>query len=192
MRAKNDESTDTLEEDVIHTTRRGDLTSPGFDDLFFPALGDARLEKDDAPRTDPSANEASPRTTTALRQRLQRRPSSRPKYLIGLTTSAGFGDQFKRVSTYAAMARELNRTLVMWPVFTSPHYDLGGSGPDARGPLFFDLCTSASAETGSPTARTGSCRIATRRYRDACATSRCHTRIRASPATASAWTCNFP
>ena len=36
------------------------------------------------------------------------------------------------------MARELNRTLVMWPVFTSPHYDLDGSGPDARGPLFFD------------------------------------------------------
>ena len=26
----------------------------------------------------------------------------------------------------------------MWPVFTSPHYDLDGSGPDARGPLFFD------------------------------------------------------
>ena len=138
-RAKNDESTDTLEEDVIHTTRHGDLTSPGFDDLFFPALGDARLEKDDAPRTDPSANEASPRTTTASPLAAsERRPSSRPKYLIGLTTSAGFGDQFKRVSTYAAMARELNRTLVVWPVFTSPHYDLDGSGPDARGPLFFD------------------------------------------------------
>ena len=138
-RAKNDESTDTLEEDVIHTTRHGDLTSPGFDDLFFPALGDARLEKDDAPPTDPSANEASPRTTTASPLAAsERRPSSRPKYLIGLTTSAGFGDQFKRVSTYAAMARELNRTLVVWPVFTSPHYDLDGSGPDARGPLFFD------------------------------------------------------
>lgn len=130
-------STDVLEEDVIHTTRHGDLTSPGFEDLFFPALGDARLEKDDAPPMDPSANGASPRTTAASPSPLERRPSSR-KYLIGLTTSAGFGDQFKRVSTYAAMARELNRTLVVWPVFTSPHYDLDGSGPDARGPLFFD------------------------------------------------------
>ena len=138
------ESTDVLEEDVIHTTRHGDLTSPGFEDLFFPALGDARLEKDDAPPTDhPSANGASPRTTAAATAANEASPldqvlpSSR-KYLIGLTTSAGFGDQFKRVSTYAAMARELNRTLVVWPVFTSPHYDLDGSGPDARGPLFFD------------------------------------------------------
>ena len=56
-------------------------------------------------------------------------------YLVGLTTSAGFGDQFKRLSTYASMARELDRTLVLWPVWTSPHYDLG---PDsALGPLHF-------------------------------------------------------
>ena len=56
-------------------------------------------------------------------------------YLVGLTTSAGFGDQFKRLSTYASMARELDRTLVLWPVWTSPHYDLG---PDsALGPLRF-------------------------------------------------------
>jgi hypothetical protein len=52
------------------------------------------------------------------------------KYLIGLTTSAGFGDQFQRIATYAAMARDLNRTLVLWPLFTSPHYRLdGGQGP---------------------------------------------------------------
>ena len=44
------------------------------------------------------------------------------------------------MSTYAAMARELNRTLVVWPVFTSPHYDLDGKGPRKEGarPLFFD------------------------------------------------------
>ena len=45
-RAKNDESTDTLEEDVIHTTRRGDLTSPGFDDLFFPARSGTRASRE--------------------------------------------------------------------------------------------------------------------------------------------------
>ena len=58
---------------------------------------------------------------------------SKKRYLIGLTTSAGFGDQFKRVSTYAAMASELNRTLVMWPVFTSPHYRLEEEEEDSEG-----------------------------------------------------------
>ncbi len=63
-----------------------------------------------------------------------RAPSStfeprRNGYLVGLTTSAGFGDQFKRLSTYASMARELDRTLVLWPVWTSPHYDLDSLGP---------------------------------------------------------------
>ena len=53
-------------------------------------------------------------------------------YLVGLTTSAGFGDQFKRLSTYASMARELDRTLVLWPVWTSPHYDLGRAATAAR------------------------------------------------------------
>ena len=33
------------------------------------------------------------------------------------------------------MARELDRTLVLWPVFTSPHYALDGEG---EGPLHFD------------------------------------------------------
>ena len=59
-------------------------------------------------------------------------------YLVGLTTSAGFGDQFKRdFSTYASMARELDRTLVLWPVWTSPHYDLDGGRDTSLGPLRF-------------------------------------------------------
>ena len=58
-------------------------------------------------------------------------------YLVGLTTSAGFGDQFKRLSTYASMARELDRTLVLWPVWTSPHYDLDGGRDTSLGPLRF-------------------------------------------------------
>ena len=95
------------------------------DDVFFPALGDA---VDDATRASPASTTAGAGAGAAPGR----------KYLIGLTTSAGFGDQFKRVSTYAAMARELNRTLVVWPVFTSPHYDLDGRGPNARGPLFFE------------------------------------------------------
>lgn len=62
------------------------------------------------------------------------------RYLVGLTTSAGFGDQFKRVSTYAAMARDLNRTLVLMPVFTSPHYALSDeeSGDGGPGALHFE------------------------------------------------------
>ena len=56
---------------------------------------------------------------------------------MGLTTSAGFGDQFKRLSTYASMARELDRTLVLWPVWTSPHYDLDGGRESSLGPLRF-------------------------------------------------------
>ena len=71
-----------------------------------------------------------------------RAPSStfeprRNGYLVGLTTSAGFGDQFKRLSTYASMARELDRTLVLWPVWTSPHYDLDGGRESSLGPLRF-------------------------------------------------------
>ena len=102
-----------------------DTSLTGLDDLFFPALGDAQGNA----RDDTAQSKQSPTTN-----------SPPPKYLIGLTTSAGFGDQFKRVSTYAAMARELNRTLVVWPVFTSPHYDLGqsASGEGNGGPLLFD------------------------------------------------------
>ena len=92
----------------------------GLDDLFFPALGDGTFDGSNSASNERENDETG------------------RKYLIGLTTSAGFGDQFKRVSTYAAMARELNRTLVVWPVFTSPHYDLDGPGPNARGPLFFE------------------------------------------------------
>ena len=67
------------------------------------------------------------------------RAKTKRKYLIGLTTSAGFGDQFMRLSAYAEMASDLNRTLVMWPVFTSPHaYNNGnGVGGGKKGPLRF-------------------------------------------------------
>lgn len=101
------------------------------DDLFFPALGDGVPE----PSVDKQSDETGERTPNPEVTQDGR------KYLIGLTTSAGFGDQFKRISTYAAMARELNRTLVVWPVFASPHYDLGGGLGDAtrtKKPLLFD------------------------------------------------------
>jgi hypothetical protein len=113
----------------------------GLEDLFFPALGDARTRRDFAETSDFAATSAATNTDDVSDDALHDSvPKTEKKYLIGLTTSAGFGDQFKRMSTYAAMARELNRTLVVWPVFTSPHYDLDGRGPRKEGakPLFFD------------------------------------------------------
>ena len=103
----------------------------GLEDLFFPALGDFA-------ETSPAKTKPDDVSGAALGDSVPK--TEEKKYLIGLTTSAGFGDQFKRMSTYAAMARELNRTLVVWPVFTSPHYDLDGKGPRKEGarPLFFD------------------------------------------------------
>ena len=86
--------------------------------LDFAALGDSNADVDSNVDSNADSNAA-----------------PRRRYLVGLTTSAGFGDQFKRVSTYASMARDLDRALVLWPVFTSPHYALDGEG---EGPLFFE------------------------------------------------------
>ena len=46
------------------------------------------------------------------------------RYLVGLTTSAGFGDQYLRTVLYATLASQLNRTFVMSPIHSSPHYQL--------------------------------------------------------------------
>jgi hypothetical protein len=51
------------------------------------------------------------------------------------------------VPAYAAMASELNRTLVLWPVFTSPHYENNGNGPALR---FSDYVQITGAAVDSP------------------------------------------